>query len=141
MCVCVKERQTEKGGEKVRDSERENECARQNERGGGEAEGERHTGKNERLKEKRKRERDSERKWCDSERERERVWEGESEKKTCEAHIMLQNVQGSAWKETSHLKSVHVYVTFYLIKPYQPFSQTRTSTTQSNHIFTRSLYL
>ena len=34
---------------------------------------------------------------------------------------MLQNVQDSAWNETSHLKSVHVYVTFYFIKPYQPF--------------------
>ena len=45
----------------------------------------------------------------------------------------------TACNETSHLKSVHVYVTFYLIKPYQPFNQTRTSTTQNQTTFSLSL--
>ena len=30
---------------------------------------------------------------------------------------------------------------FYLIKPYQPFNQKDIHNTQSNHIFTQSLYL
>ena len=30
--------------------------------------------------------------------------------KTCQAHVMLQSVQDAAWNETSHPKSIHIYL-------------------------------
>ena len=75
----------------------------------------------------------------DSERERERVREGERARKKHVRHILCYKMYKTAWNETSHLKSVYVYVTFYLIKPYQPFNQTRTSTTHNQTTFSLSL--
>ena len=66
---------------------------------------------------------------------------GESEKKHVR-HILFYKMY-KTWNETSNLKSVHVYLTFYRIKPYQPFNQTRTCVLwiqQTNHIFTQSYF-
>ena len=53
---------------------------------------------------------------------------------------MLQNVQDVAWNETSHPKLVHVYLlTHQTIPAIQ--SNKDIHNTQSNHIFTQSLYL
>ena len=41
---------------------------------------------------------------------REKESEGGRARKNKQAHIMLQNVQDVAWNETSHPKSVHVYL-------------------------------
>ena len=51
---------------------------------------------------------------------------------------MLQNVQDTAWNETSHTKSVHVYL---LSRQTIPAIQSNTDihNTQSNHIFTHSI--
>ena len=69
-------------------------------------------------------------------REKESESEGgmESEKKqTCQAH-MLQNVQDAAWKETSHPKSVYVYLLSHQTIP--AIQSNDIHNTQSNHIFT-----
>ena len=48
---------------------------------------------------------------------------------------MLQNVQDAAWNETSHPKSVHVYLLSHQTIPaIQSIKDIRN--TQSNHIFT-----
>ena len=132
-------------------------CKTERERGAGGGGGETHTGKNERQKEKRERERDkkvrerererdSERK-NDSERERERVREGERARKN-------KNKQTNKQKHVRHILCCKMYKTlhgmkhhtqsqstfsFYLIKPYQPFNQTRTSTTHNETNFSPSL--
>ena len=83
----------------------------------------------------RERERERERE-SDREREREREREGgrESDKKqTCQAHIMIQNVQDAAWNETSHPKSVHVYLLSHQTIPAIQ-SNKDIHNTQSNHI-------
>ena len=52
---------------------------------------------------------------------------------------MLQNVQDAAWNETSHPKSVHVYLlSLQTIPAIQSNEGIRRG---SNHIFTQSLYL
>ena len=54
---------------------------------------------------------------------------------------MLQNVQDAAWNETSHPKSVHVYLQMrhQTIPAIQ--SNKDIHNTQSKNIFTQSLYL
>ena len=83
------------------------------------------------------------------ERERESKRKSDSEGKASEGERARKNMLGtnyaykmykSVWNETSLLKSVHVYVTFYRIKPYQPFNQTRTSKTHNQTTFSLSLY-
>ena len=53
---------------------------------------------------------------------------------------MLQNVQDAAWNETSHPKLVHVYLLSHQTIPAIQ-SNKDIHNTQSNHIFTQSLYL
>ena len=72
-------------------------------------------------------------------REKERVREGERARKNVLGTYYATKMYKTAWNETSHSKSVHVYVTFYLIKPYQPFNQTRTSTKHNQTTFSLSL--
>ena len=121
--MCETEREREGGGRKTHREERKTE--------GEERERERVRG--------RERERGGER-----EREREGGREGgresEREKNTCWAHIMLQNVQDAAWNETSHPKSVHVYLLSHQTIPAIQ-SNKDIHNSQSNHIFTPSLYL
>ena len=73
----------------------------------------------------------------DSESERERESEGgtESEKKHVR-HILCYKMYKTLHRMKRHTQSQSTF-TFYLIKPCQPFNQTRTSTTQPSHIFTQ----
>ena len=90
--------------------------------------------------------RDSERK-SDSERERERVREGERARESKKEnkhvrHILCthKNVQDATWNKTLHPKSVHVYLLSHQTIPAIQ-SNKDIHNTQSNHIFTQSLYL
>ena len=96
------------------------------------------------MKDRRRRESET-----DGEREREKANERAIAREKRARERARKNMLGtnyaykmykSVWNETSLLKSVHVYVTFYRIKPYQPFNQTRTSKTHNQTTFSLSLY-
>ena len=131
---------------------------RQNEREKGE--GERHTGKNERQKEKRERETNRERE-TETHRERDRDRETETDterdRDTQRAIAIEKESEGGRESEKKHVRHTLCYkmhktlhgmkhhtqsqstFTFYLIKPYQPFNQTRTSTTHNQTTFSLCL--
>ena len=105
--------------------------------GGGGGGGETHTRKNERQKEKRERNSERQRKKSARERlrERERESERESERKTKKTKTTIRHILCYKMYKTLHGMKHHTQnqstFSFYLIKPYQPFNQTRTSTTQT----------
>ena len=72
-------------------------------------------------------------------REREGRREGERARKNMLGTYYATKCTRLCMNKTPHLKTVHVYVNVYLIKPYQPFNQTRTSTTHNQTIFSPSL--
>ena len=136
-------------------------CETKREREGGGRE----TGKNERQKEKRQtetqrhteRQREGQRQRKRSQREtvteterdrdthraiaREKEREGgrESEKKH-DRHILCYKMYKTLHGMKHHTQSQSTF-TFYLIKPYQPFNQTRTSKTHNQTTFSLSLYI
>ena len=122
---------------------RENECVRQN--GGREthkeerkSEGEERDRDRERPRKKSDRERDSEER-TDSERERERVREGERVRKNNNMLGTYYATKCTRLHGMKHHTQSQSTFSFYLIKPYQPFSQTRTSTTHNQTTFSPSL--
>ena len=145
--MCETEREREMGGRETHREERKTEgeeretnrqTDRHTDRGRQRQRNREREGKRQRQRKRSQRERDR-----DTERAaiaREKEGGRESEKKTCSAHIRLQNVQDVAWNETSHPKSIHVYLLSHQTTPAIQ-SNKDIHNTQSNHIFTQSLYL
>ena len=75
----------------------------------------------------------------EKERERERGREGESKKKHV-GHILCYKMYKTLHGMKHHTQSQSTF-TFYLIKPYQPFNQTRTSTTHNQTTFSLCFYI
>ena len=76
----------------------------------------------------------------DTERDTEIEKKWGREKKICQAHIILQNVQDAAWNETSHPKLVHIYLLSHRTIPAIQ-SNKDIHNTQLNHIFTQSIVI
>ena len=75
----------------------------------------------------------------DSERQRERVSEVERVRKNVR-HILCYKIYKTVHGMKHHAQSQSKF-TFNLIKPYQPFNQTRTSTAHNQTTFSLSLYI
>ena len=86
----------------------------------------------------RQRHRDTERA-ITREKERESEEGRKSEKKHVR-HILCYKMYKTLHGMKHHTQSQSTF-TFYLIKPYQPFNQTRTSTTHNQTTFSLSLYI
>ena len=69
-------------------------------------------------------------------REKERVREGEAARKNVR-HILCYKMYKTLHGMKHHTQSQSMF-SFYLIKPYQPFNQTRTSTTHDQTTFSPS---